>query len=149
MDDIFDVLKKEHRQARELFEQIDESCEDGGPAPAGKWEELREMLEQHANGEEAVFYPALKDAEESRLETLEALVEHRHLKELIEECDRTPADSDGWRAAFHVLMEYVEMHVAEEEGDLFPSAKDVLDKDRRVALATEYLEAKTRAPIPQ
>jgi hemerythrin-like domain-containing protein len=147
MDDVFDVLKREHREARELFERIEEACEDGQASPVGLWPRLRDMLEQHANGEEAVFYPALKDAEETRGATLEALVEHRHLKELVEECDRTPADSDGWRAAFHVLMEYVEHHVGEEEGELFPAAKKVLEKDRRVDLATEYLEAKTRAPV--
>src|SRR5438552_12607904 len=106
--DILEILRKDHKDVADLFKQIEKAFDGDERLPADAVEQLKHSLEAHAHGEEEVFYPALKSAQETRFETLEALVEHRALKERLAEMDSAGQGDDEWWASFHVLKEYVE-----------------------------------------
>ena len=105
---------------------------------------LKEALDLHARIEEEMFYPALKESQETREITLEAYEEHRLVKQLLGELEGEPKDTEEWTAKFTVLKESIEHHVEEEEGEMFKKAQRVLSKEEIEALGERLLEAKQR-----
>jgi hemerythrin superfamily protein len=77
----------------------------------------------HAQIEEEIFYPALREAlDESDLMD-EAEVEHASVKSLIKQIMSSTPDKPLYDAKVMVLSEYVEHHVKEEEGEIFKKAR--------------------------
>jgi hemerythrin superfamily protein len=82
------------------------------------------MLTVHATAEEELFYPAARDAlgeEEDLID--EADVEHATAKELIAQIQGSSPDDPHYDAKVKVLGEYIDHHVKEEEGEIFPKVK--------------------------
>jgi hypothetical protein len=53
----------------------------------------------------------------------EAAVEHETAKMLIEQLENMNAEDPNYYATFTVLGEYVRHHIKEEQGEMFPQAK--------------------------
>jgi hemerythrin superfamily protein len=128
-----DVLQKDHKQVDALFKRFDR-LEDGSPEEKEQLvREICSMLTVHAQIEEEIFYPTLRDALEDDDEAMslldEADVEHSSLKSLVEQLEEAGAEEDLFDARVTVLKEYVKHHVAEEEGELFPKAKKAKELD--------------------
>jgi hypothetical protein len=94
------------------------------------------LLTLHAKLEEATLYPALEKRMETHDLVDEAYEEHSIAKDLLEELGAAEAGSDSWKAKLTVLKENIEHHVLEEEGELFPKARDVLSDAEQETLAT-------------
>lgn len=138
--DAIGVLKDDHRMVEELMDRF-ESSED----PAERLElaqEICQSLTIHAHVEEALFYPALREAGMDRELLDEAVVEHQTVKQLIEEIDGARADAELFDARVRVLGEYVKHHVEEEETEIMPEARSLgIDLD---SLGEEILALKTK-----
>jgi hypothetical protein len=126
--DIFEMLKKDHREAKDLFESLMES-EENSEDRDELFQELRQALELHSTIEEKYLYPALQEVDETRDMALESIEEHRIVKQLLEELEDLDPEDEQWDAKLKVLMENVEHHVEEEEKELFKKAQKVLSKD--------------------
>jgi len=77
----------------------------------------------HTTIEEEIFYPAAREALDEGDLVAEALVEHASAKELIAKLEGMDADSEDYDATFTVLGEYVNHHIEEEQGEMFPKMK--------------------------
>jgi len=125
------LLKNDHSEVKALFDRFEKLGEDG--ARDEKEEIVRDAcakLTVHATVEEEIFYPAARDVPEADALLNEAEVEHGTAKELIAKLDAMAADDDMFDANFTVLSEYIQHHVKEEEGELFPKIqKSDLDLD--------------------
>ncbi|MEO8125820.1 MAG: hemerythrin domain-containing protein [Bryobacteraceae bacterium] len=82
-------------------------------------------LTVHAQIEEEIFYPALREALDDQDMMDEAEVEHASCKDLIAQLEGMDAGDDLYDAKVTVLGEYIDHHVAEEEGEMFKQAKKV------------------------
>ena len=80
-------------------------------------------LTVHAQIEEEIFYPAMREAFEHADLIDEAAVEHASIKQLVEELQGMGPGEGLYAAKVKVLGEYVRHHVKEEEGELFPKVK--------------------------
>jgi hemerythrin superfamily protein len=80
-------------------------------------------LRAHAEIEEQIFYPAVRDAIEQEDLMDEAEVEHGEVKRLVEDLEDSRPREDLYDAKVAVLIEYVKHHVQEEEGQMFPKVK--------------------------
>jgi len=121
-----DLLKQQHREAKELFEKI----EKAGPDEKERlFDRLADALAVHAAIEEQHFYPATKD---SRTEELlqEAVEEHLSMKRIIADLLEMEPDDAQFDAKITVLREQVEHHVEEEENELFPEVRKIHSKDQ-------------------
>ena len=119
-----DVLKADHDEARKLFKQFEKfsKSEDTG----GMQQVARvacEALRVHAQIEEEIFYPALREGADANDALDEADVEHSHIKELVAQLEGSQPGDDLFKARFTVLSEYVEHHAAEEEKTMFAKAR--------------------------
>ena len=143
----YELLKHDHEKAADLFERIESAS---GKEKLAAFKKLKAELDVHTMVEETIFYPALKNAAETRDITLEAYEEHRVVKDLLAEL-AAAKPSDTWDAKFTVLKENVEHHVDEEENDLFKKAKDVLSTEQAEALGDQMAAEKERqgAPVPE
>ena len=157
--DAISLLKEDHREVTALFKKF-ESAKSGKAAIA---EEICKLLTVHAQIEEELFYPAARDALEDNEEGEdlldEAEVEHASAKELIAQIEGSEEGEDLFEAKVTVLGEYIQHHVKEEEGELFPKvSKTDLDldglgqelEDRKTELLAEQSEdeAEEIAPPP-
>src|SRR5690606_19410162 len=94
----------------------------------------------HAQLEEELFYPAVKEKIEEPSLIEEATVEHQVAKDLIAQLQGGIKDEEQRDATFVVLCEYVDHHVQEEEKELFPQIRKT-DLDLE-ALGEEMAERK-------
>lgn len=94
-------------------------------------------LSVHVRIEEEIFYPAVKTALKDKLLVPEATVEHAGIKELIAQLEGVEPGGVIYDAKVKVLSEYVEHHVKEEQGEMFPKVKasslDLVELGARMA----------------
>ncbi len=140
----FELLKDDHKKVSQIFEKLEPTTERATKTREELFEKLKTELEIHAQIEEQIFYPVLKKAAETRAITLEGFEEHKIFKQLLQEMDSTPVESEQWTAKLTVLKENVEHHVEEEEGEMFKSARDVLSKEQIEELGAEMEAQKKR-----
>lgn len=149
--DAIALLTQDHKDVKKLFKQYDKMVEDGAEDGERQAlaEQICEMLTVHATIEEEIFYPAARDALEEQDLLDEAEVEHASAKDLIAQIQAgSPTNDDLFDAKVKVLGEYIDHHVKEEEGEMFPKArKSDLDLE---ALGLALQERKTELmPEPQ
>jgi hemerythrin-like domain-containing protein len=86
-------------------------------------------LTVHAQVEEEIFYPALRGAIKDTDLLDEASVEHQSAKDLIAQLEDAGEADDMFDAKVKVLGEYVNHHIKEERGELFPKARSARKLD--------------------
>lgn len=140
--DAFELLKQDHEKVSGIFEKLEPTTERAQKTREELFTQLKQELDIHAQIEEQIFYPAIKDADETHEITLEAYEEHAVVKRLLTELEAEPKETEEWKAKLTVLKENVEHHVEEEEDEMFPSARKVLSKEQIEELGTRMQEAK-------
>ena len=141
----FQLLKADHKKVSGIFEQLEPTTERAEKTRTELFAKLREELDIHTRIEEAIFYPAIKRAAETRDIVLEGFEEHHVIKVLLRELEAMPVDTEQWAAKLKVLKENVEHHVEEEESEMFPKAqKDVLTGEQADEIGTQLEEMKNQ-----
>ena len=140
----YDLLKEDHKKVFDIFEKLEPTTERALKTREELFSKLESELEVHSSIEEQIFYPALKQAAETRDIVLEAFEEHRVVKDLLKELASTAKDTEQWTAKLTVLKESVEHHVEEEESEMFKKAKKVLTDEQAEDLGARMQAAKTK-----
>ncbi|MBC8131968.1 MAG: hemerythrin domain-containing protein [Deltaproteobacteria bacterium] len=129
-----DLLESQHREVEKLFSRIEAAK---GPSAKQKlFDIIADKLAVHATIEEHQFYPAVK-AKRTEDVLLESLEEHVGIKRVLADLLKTPAGDETFDAKIKVLKEQVEHHVEEEEEELFPKVRKLLDEEHLEALGQE------------
>lgn len=137
--DAISLLKNDHRKVEKIFSQI----EKGTGNREQLFNELATELTVHAEIEEKLFYPAVKNAKQTHDLVLESFEEHKQVKMVLADLARADKKTEHWLAGLKVLMEDVQHHVGEEENELFPKVKDkVLSEQELKDLGTRMEEMK-------
>lgn len=139
--DAIHLLASDHDEVEKLFKQFQKLKQDG-TRKSDVVHRICTALTVHAEIEEEIFYPAMRDALSDKDESLmdEAAIEHETIRNLVEEIADSGNDDEMLSARMKVLCEYVTHHVKEEEGKIFPKAKKArLDLNE---LGAELLERK-------
>jgi iron-sulfur cluster repair protein YtfE (RIC family) len=136
-------LRKDHDVVRELFASFEQAHEGGDEARMAELAEgVCRELDVHAEVEEQIFYPAVRDRGGDELaDTIaEAFEEHHVVKVLIGEIRELEASDEAFPAKVTVLRELVEHHADEEEQELFPKVRDLFDKVELLGLGRRIEE---------
>jgi hemerythrin superfamily protein len=147
MPDAISLLKADHKKVKGLLDELEQTTERAVKKREKLLAQIETELRVHTDIEETIFYPAFRDAvqkKEDREMYFEALEEHHVVKMVIPEMKETDAGSEQFGAKAKVLKELVTHHAKEEEKEMFPEAKNVLDKDQLLALG-EKMEARKAA----
>jgi hemerythrin superfamily protein len=138
-----EVLKQDHQKVKGLFKEA-----TGSPDQSKRkelFDKIDTELEIHAHIEETVFYPALETHEELKDLVAKALEEHQEVKIMLEELEELGSESHDFGSKLQELIESVEHHVEEEEGEMFPKVREVFDESQLEQLGQELESAKGTA----
>jgi len=127
--DAIAILIEDHKAVKKLFKTY-KSLVDESASEAKKRETARQIchaLKIHAEVEEEIFYPAVRAALDDDDMMDEATVEHMSAKELIGQIEAMSPGDELYDAKVTVLGEYINHHVGEEEGEMFPKARKAVD----------------------
>jgi len=137
-----ELLKQDHKTVDKLFQQV--KAEQGDQAKLA--EQIRIELEVHTQIEEQIFYPYLLENGDEEVQDIvkEGIEEHRQAKSLLKQIQGLSEESDSLDPKLQVLMEDIEHHVQEEEGELFPKVQEQFDGETLDELGQELEEMKTK-----
>jgi hemerythrin superfamily protein len=139
--DALELLRRDHQKVKGLFEQA-QAARDAAQRKQ-LFDQIDTELEIHAHIEETVFYPAVEQHEELKDMVEEALDEHEEVKTLLAEIEDLDIDNNTeFDSKLKELMDNVEHHVREEEGEMFPKVMQVMDKGTLEELGKELETAK-------
>lgn len=123
-----DVLTAEHEEMRAALNRLEKAT--GAERRSAAMTRTVDLIVRHAKAEEAVFYPAFREVartSEDRKMFFEAHEEHHVVDVVIAELQAESPDSDVFAAKAKVLKDLVEHHAEEEEDEMFPRARKLLD----------------------
>jgi iron-sulfur cluster repair protein YtfE (RIC family) len=154
--DAIELIEKDHDRVEELFRRF-----KGGGGITGMVRRvagtvtprerrtalarIRRELQMHTRLEEEIFYPAARrtgDGEVARLLD-ESLTEHARVKELLGTIGNG-AEDEELDARVHALEQAVQHHVSEEENELLPRVRTLIDERRRAELGRR-MQSRKRA----
>ena len=136
--DAIQLLKDDHKKVEKIFSDLESKRDDR----RALFPELDRELTIHAEIEEKVFYPAAREAAPTRDLVLESIEEHKQIKMVLADLEKTDMRTAEWAADLKVLKEDVMHHVGEEENELFPKVKTILSKEQLEDLGSRMEELK-------
>ena len=116
------LLRADHKMVDDLFKEYEKTR-----STVRKQQLVATICKElsvHAQIEEEIFYPAVKEALRDKELIPEATVEHATLKDLIAQVEGVEPDGEMFDAKIKVMSEYVKHHVKEEQNEIFPKAKE-------------------------
>jgi len=131
--DAVSLLEEQHREMEKLFEELETVS---GVRKRKQFLEIADKLAIHATIEERDFYPAVR-AKATEAILLESLEEHLGIKRVLTDLLAVDVDDETFDAKVKVLKEQIEHHVEEEENDLFPKVRQLLDAATSIAIAQQ------------
>jgi len=137
------LLRKQHRQVENLFKKIEKT--DDAAARKELLRELATNLELHMRIEEEIFYPAVRELETKKADTLvlESYEEHAVVRLVLGTLPEVDPEDERFEAKMTVLQELIEHHVEEEEKEMFKLARRL--DDERLAEVGERMAAEVEA----
>ena len=148
------MLKEDHAKVQALFEDFQSA--DGRKKTEIAVTAIFE-LEVHADLEEKVIYPAIREELEEDDLMNEAVEEHHLVHVLIKELKKLKPKDARFQAKFTVLGELVKHHIEEEEGEILPKAEksgidwaalEVKVMERKEKLVSNTRKSKQRGSFP-
>jgi hemerythrin superfamily protein len=123
--DAIALLTADHKAVKALFKHFEELTkqDDVDEEKSQLVRQICDALTIHAQVEEEIFYPAMREAIDDDDLMDEAEVEHASVKDLVEQLEDLAPGDDRYDARVTVLGEYVDHHVKEEEGEMFAKAR--------------------------
>lgn len=153
--DAIELLMRDHREVEALFKQFEKLTERAQKSKKKVVQKITRELAIHAAIEEMLFYPAVRTAGlkaasragASAADTvLESLEEHHIVKWTLSELQKMSPSDERYDAKVKVLMESVRHHVEEEQEELFPKVRKLLDREILSELGDRMEKAKKLAP---
>jgi hemerythrin superfamily protein len=130
--DAIALLKQDHKAVRAMLTELADTTSRAKKTRTELLQKIKSELEAHTTIEEEIFYPAFKAAAEKADDNkmfFEALEEHRAAGDLVlPDLLATPVGNEKFSGRAKVLKELVTHHADEEEKEMFPRAKKLLDK---------------------
>jgi hemerythrin superfamily protein len=134
--DWFDALKAEHAATLAVFDQLEATDDSQTVMRKTLLMKLKYALTKHAHEEEAVIYPALRQANSAHdADALNA--EHGYVKTYLYELESLPKDSPEWLARVRDFRAMLEEHIRMEEEEVFPAFRQLMSEEQNAKLTSQ------------
>ncbi|MEH2227580.1 hemerythrin domain-containing protein [Nostoc sp.] len=139
--DIFSLIETEHRQVEKLFAEAEKVK---GAKLVEQFNQIYIALILHARTEELVFYPALREYEETEQYVEEAEEEHEEISVILEEIKALKPTQPEFKEKMSELKETLEHHVEQEESEIFNAVRECMSARELTELGQEFQETKSK-----
>jgi len=130
------LLEHQHQEVEKLFKEI-ERCDDENRDELRRlFAELADNLAAHADIEEELFYPEVKQRQQDGM-VQHAVEEHFEMKQFLVQLLDLEVGSGQFLMTLAQLKDAVLGHVEEEEGQMFPEARKMFSKEELDQLGRE------------
>jgi hemerythrin-like domain-containing protein len=136
-----ELLIQDHKEAASLMDQL-ETADKGDRSANQMFLQLKQALTLHTQIEEQIFYPALKNHEETSDMVPEALEEHQEVDDILADMSGLNPGNDEFMDKLTELRDSIEHHVEEEENEMFPKAEQVLGQNRLQEMGRQMQQMK-------
>jgi hemerythrin-like domain-containing protein len=139
------LLEQDHRKVERLLDELETTTERGVKTRMELFGRIRDELTVHEVIEEEIFYPTLKEHPRAKDIVLEGYEEHDVVDRLMGELDQLPADDETWGPKAKVMIENIQHHIEEEEGEMFDKARQVFGRQQLEDLGEKMAARKAEA----
>ncbi|MBD2413266.1 hemerythrin [Nostoc calcicola FACHB-389] len=139
--DILSLIEAEHRQVEQLFAEAEKAK---GSKLNQHFNQLYKALSLHARTEELVFYPTLREYEETEQYVEEAEEEHEEVALILEEIKALKPTDPEFKEKMSELKDAVQYHVEEEESEIFSAVRECMNEQILAELGQEFQKAKAQ-----
>ncbi len=129
---IFEHIAREHREMEAMLQKLSDGFD------RSTFDKLDISLQAHMMAEERTLYLAIKSGAEDMVER--AQEDHDIMRELLEDLESGVEYSE----TISELVEIIRDHVRDEEEDMFPTAREMLDPGRIEELSQRFNEIDER-----
>jgi hemerythrin-like domain-containing protein len=136
-----ELLIQDHKEAASMMDQL-EIADKGDRSANQTFLQLKDALTLHTQIEEQVFYPALKNHEETSDMIPESIEEHQEVDQILAEMSSLSPGDDEFMDKLMELRDAVEHHVEEEENEMFPKAEQILGQSRLQEMGRQMQQMK-------
>jgi hemerythrin-like domain-containing protein len=139
-----ELLKQDHKEAMGMMEQIENNSEGTASDRSNMqmFNQLKQALTLHTKMEEQIFYPALRDHDETADMIEEAYEEHKGVDEILARMSGMSPSNSDFMDLLEELKDNVQHHVEEEETEMFPRAEKILGQSRLQEMGRQMQQMK-------
>jgi hypothetical protein len=141
---IFDVLKKDHDEVKDILDKIDKDIRADGSQCEALFHQLKPMVLAHSRAEEEVFYSVLEEHDQTEDLAEHAEDEHGEVEEMLEQMAEDEPGEASWRMVYEQMSGALRHHIQEEETEMFRKAREVLGEQDLQSMADAFTERKQR-----
>ena len=138
------ILTKDHRLVSGLITTLEMTPRINGMIRKTLFEQIRTNVMVHAQAEEEVLYPAMRNimftGGESKVD--EAYREHQQMKDLLNDLETMDPNTDAFDHKFEDFKRAFQHHVDEEENEMFVMVKERLSTERQEELGERIHDRK-------
>jgi len=116
------MIRRDHKKVEGLFNKFEQAKKPD--AKKRVCEQALQELDIHTKLEEEIFYPAVKKQVGDDEMVEEAKQEHQQVKEMMRELKKMNVEDQEFEEKFSELVEAVQHHVEEEEGEMLPKVEE-------------------------
>ena len=146
MIDAISLLKDDHKKVKALLAELADTTNRAEKTRPELLARIAKEIKVHSIIEEEIFYPAFRQAGEKSDDGkmfFEAMEEHRAAGDLVlPDLLGTDVKSDQFSGRAKVLKELIEHHADEEEKEMFPRARELMDKAQLQELGERMAQRK-------
>ena len=139
---LFELLKRDHRQVEKWMTQIENGAEDEREE---LFVTLQDALEKHMQLEEKHFYPQLKKIKEMKDLATDALEEHDNAKNLLSQLEELDIEDDEWLSTFQEMREGLQHHIQDEEKKIFPKCTQLMTEQQLQEIGQKCIDEKEKS----
>ena len=139
---IYTALSNDHRLFESQLDRLLAASKAGDESWKTTLDELRRGLIAHSHAEEAVFYNALREADESKSLVMHSYAEHATAEGEIRSLGAAKALDANWTTMMEKLSKDLRHHIKEEESRVFAAGRKVFSDEEadRIGAAFERLK---------
>lgn len=137
MTTIFELLERDHRELERLLDQLVQT--EGASAKRDElFGEFGRLLEAHSHAEERAFYSVVLAHSATRENTAHGTKEHCDAADALEQLRSADRSHGSWLRKLESLRDDVLHHIREEENELFPMARKVIDESEAEKIGRRF-----------
>ena len=140
---IYEALSKDHREFERLLDRLLEASKANDDSWKSVLDELRRGVIAHAHAEEAVFYNALREADQAKGAVAHSYMEHATAEAEIRALGAAKMVDANWTSMIEKLRKDLLHHIEEEETRVYDAARQVFSEDEANQIGAAFERMKT------